>query len=234
MAISITITMEDIARSWGMSVEEVNRRLAIINRGGQLDANGNEILPSTPVTDIEPTAFYDPLTPVVAPGRRYRFTAGTSKSGTCAICAQYVGMITDGSGTDGVPVPQFHNTCVCFLSPVEFDVLGTDADRAQTGRFEWLEGLTNLELADVLGTARADLIRQGIVTVRELYNEAGTLVVLEKLMLRASTGYMSVEQAAVVSGISNAGIKDLAKRGMISGARRINRNEWIIPAWWRR
>lgn len=220
MAIEIVITSEGLAASMGMSVAEIERRLEAINNG------------VTPAPAVATTDTYDPLQPTVAPGRRYRFTAGTSKSGVCAICAQYVGMITDGSGTDGVPVPQLHNNCVCFLSPVDFDILGTNTQQGQSRRFDWLHELTWPELKDVVGDTRMKLVRQGTVAIEDLYDMEGRLIALAFLEITPSTGWMSVNQASIKTGISIAGVKDLAKRAMISGAVKAGPHDWLIPAEW--
>lgn len=217
MAIEITFTGEGLAASLGVTVEEMER----LSREA---LRGESVSDEPQVQDVVPSAI----------GMRYRYTIGNSKSGVCAICAPHAGRLTTGDGTDGVPVPPVHNNCVCTLTPVAFDAFGTDVGRAMNRRFEWMRKLSAPALRDLLGEARELLLRREIVTLEDLYNSDGQLIPLGMLDIDPGTGWLSVNQAVQITGISHAGVREFAKRGKIDGVWKIARGEYLIPVKWAR
>lgn len=226
MAIEIELRREDLAAQLGVSVEEMESRLREILGRTESPETAAPAAPATTepqVQDVVPQSR----------NKRYRYTIGNSRSGVCAICAPHAGRLTTGDGTDGVPVPPVHNNCVCTLTPVAFDVFGTDVQAGMQRRFDWMGGLSAPALRDVLGDAREMLLREKIVTLPDLY-AAGQLVPLEMLDIDPGTGWLSVNQAVQITGISHAGIREFAKRGKIEGVWKIARGEYLIPVKWAR
>lgn len=217
MAITINITGEGLAAALGMTVEEMEARARELNRqaAGEVPTG-----PAVPAVPTEPAVRY------------YRYTLGDSKSGVCAVCAQYAGMITDGTGEDGVPRPRLHPNCKCTLTPVALDVFGYADLQSGAHRFEWLESLGDADLAEVIGRARVELLREGIVDMADLY-DGNRLIPLSSLRLRVGSGWMSMEQAADATGISVSGIEFMASGGEIAGVRRLKGGDYLIPAAWR-
>lgn len=104
--------------------------------------------------------------------KRYRRTQGNSMSGVCRICAPYIGMITDGTGTDGVPLAPLHVNCVCHDTPIIFDNLTGDE---KVNKYDWVKSLTERELSRVIGKTRALLVKTGKLKISELYDSSGKL-----------------------------------------------------------
>lgn len=219
MAIDIEFTTAGLAASLGVSEEELIARVRAMNAGQPQESPA---VPAVPVA----------ATPARFPERvMYRYTIGSSRSGVCAICAQYAGVLTTGDGSDGVPTIPVHNNCVCTLTPVEFDIFGTDVRTETNSRYEWLESLTNSELREVLGEARQRLVSAGIVEIPDLYDEYGRLKLLSDLDIDPATGWLSTKQASVITRMNPDELRSLARRGEIR-TYRVSSTEWLFDADW--
>jgi len=128
------------------------------------------------------------------PNMEYVRVPGTSKSGICSFCAQFVFMRHDGSG-DEVPLPVSgtHLRCVCSDIPVPVFDIGTKASLADaynmpeeagiggyvfkiraarkgaTGRFDWLKYQKKSTLARIMGTTRAGYLNE--LPIEDTYNK---------------------------------------------------------------
>lgn len=107
----------------------------------------------------------------------YRYTPGDSASGICSQCAPYVDMVTDGMGSNGVPVPPLHLNCVCTLTPVALDELASE----EAEPLSHLKALNTQELTRVVGKRRAAAVASGKVSIEDLYDEVGLLRPLSEL-----------------------------------------------------
>jgi hypothetical protein len=111
----------------------------------------------------------------------YVWRAGASKSGVCPECAVFVGCVTTGDGTDGLPAAQampnvlMHDNCVCTLEPLPV-VAGVDEEQAEAlglQHMQWLATLPKEELERVVGKRRAQWVVSGKLTVGDLYDVEG-------------------------------------------------------------
>ena len=99
--------------------------------------------------------------------------------GICPECALWIGVEHDGSGTT-VPEAPLHDHCQCI------DVPAAMYDPAIYGQLileemDWVESLSNDELAEIVGRVRATLVAQGALKVRDLWKENGMMYTLEEL-----------------------------------------------------
>lgn len=103
----------------------------------------------------------------------------------CADCGMRAGLLytLDGDpiGHD-VPLvaePPFHHGCRCMLVPQQYP---GDPPTESEGRFEsYLESLTDAEQDEQLGVGRAQLWRDGKITLRDLIGQSGRVLTLGDL-----------------------------------------------------
>ncbi len=109
----------------------------------------------------------------------YIYVHGDSASGVCTICAPYGGMVTDGQGSNNVPIPPLHPNCVCALIPIEVD----EASAETTGveMFSYLKSLNKAELSEVVGDVRAALVFANELSIANLYDTTGSIIPLDVL-----------------------------------------------------
>lgn len=160
MAIEIVITGQSIADKYGISLDELNEQFREFNEQYERGLDSGR----RPRADVG--------------SGKYRYTQGDSKSGICEICAPFVGMLTDGTGDDGVPVPPLHINCVCSLTPVDTDEIEDEGGGEQ---YAWLKGLSLAQLADVIGKQRARLVAEGRLSIEDLYDSDGMLRRVDRL-----------------------------------------------------
>jgi primosomal replication protein N len=119
-----------------------------------------------------------------ATGKRimYRYVHTLHLEGICSQCIMYVGKITVGDGSDGVPRPPIHPHCKCALVPVALDEANIDEE--QMDPIENLSKVPRDRLAHVIGPVRAKLFMQDRLTLRSLFtDDMSRMKTLEELGL---------------------------------------------------
>ncbi len=115
--------------------------------------------------------------PPVAKAGRKLLRYKTERDGrVCSRCAPWDGVLTTGDGSDGVPVIPVHPNCRCQYEDTDLDTSDRDAvRRGMAAHFDWLKSLSRDDLAQVIGKVRADLVKGGRLTLRDLYDPDGNL-----------------------------------------------------------
>jgi hypothetical protein len=159
MTLEIVITVEGLAASGGMTVRELYKLM-------RLPYPGDGPAPAQQT----------------AGRKKYRYMQGDSISGICEICAPFVGVLTNGDGTDGVPRLPQHPNCVCWLSPIIGDVIVGGRPEQAMEYFEWIESLSRDKLARVIGPTRAAMYFAKLVEkISDFYNSDFMLIALSDL-----------------------------------------------------
>lgn len=110
---------------------------------------------------------------------QFVFAHADNGEGICEICAPWLGRICNGDGSDGVPVPPLHPNCKCYLMPLDAAKSAGDGTPVQEENYAWMESLSSRELAKVVGVARAELVRDGEITVKGMYYKGMPLTLEE-------------------------------------------------------
>lgn len=119
-----------------------------------------------------------------ASGKRimYRYIHTLHLEGICSQCIVYVGKITIGDGSDGIPKPPLHPHCKCALVPVVLDE--AEIDEEQMNPIENLSKVPRDKLSHVIGPVRARLIMEDRLTLHSLFtDDMSRMKTLEELGL---------------------------------------------------
>lgn len=114
----------------------------------------------------------------------------TLDSKTCGQCLAYVGATYDleGNAQEGAPPfnggPPFHFSCRCGVTTV---VLGSTDAPARLSAEDWLDAKSTDEQDEILGKGRAQLYRDGTITIHDLISKTGKQLSLADLNKKYNT-----------------------------------------------
>lgn len=148
----------------------------------------------------------------------YQRLPGTSRSGPCPVCAQYFGVVHDGSGRT-VPKIKLHRNCVCRdVIHLLVNELGETPIEPKK-RFEWLETVPKAVQVAILGKVRSAVMRQAPDRIEALKAMVGRQTVKKQTAAVAVlAGVKTMKELRVLGlryGLKPSDMKGLDKAGLI-------------------
>lgn len=163
---------------------------------------------------------------------KYIRMAGHSRSGPCAVCSQYFGMVHDKSGRT-VPLVKLHRHCVCR------DVnhkLASDLGKVPITpmkRFEWIEQVPVGAQAAILGKAKSALLEHATDKIGTLKQMVGrtklkkvdTLIAMLKQNNVKELKVMGLQYGIKASELQGVSKEELVAR-VLAAARKVKRRTY--------
>lgn len=160
--LSINIKVEGLG-AWSKAREDdIVARLRAAGGARTVDTGG--------FIEREPTVFKDQGKAL------FRWEHELSGEGICDECAPYLYQI--GTIEDFGDEPPLHLRCRCYLSPWVGEAPQGDAD--STAHTNWLQSLSEDQIASIAGPVRARLVSAGDIAVEELWDAEYKLVPLKR------------------------------------------------------